>query len=54
MRIIPPVEMSLSDYFTIAEKAIVIQLPLADETESQLFFLDGEWVLAIPESCPQE
>jgi len=44
--------VDLSSYLEIAEQApIVIQLPLADEIESLIIKLDGEWVLVINEKA---
>lgn len=45
---ISPEEITVKDYIDLAEHAIVITLPLPDETiESLLLFLDEEWVLVI-------
>lgn len=38
---------TLSDYLRIAEQAIVIESPLADDLESALLFSDGQWFLLV-------
>jgi len=43
---VPNVE-TLSDYLRIAEAATVIELPLADDLESALAWMDGQWFLVI-------
>jgi hypothetical protein len=46
MQYIPHVA-TLSDYLRIAEAAIVIEMPLADDLESVLLYSDEHWFLII-------
>lgn len=49
---VPYVE-TLSDYLEIAEKAIAVYLPLADEIESALIYFDQQWFILINQDFAQ-